>query len=116
MICSDSRAVHNDARRSIVIMQCKVTLTMRLFRLVFQCAGQNTLKNELRNPLSVVHSCRDRCLLGHLNSPKSRQQFGNDADPLRIRRFPANRLARPTVPVRCVALVAFLSVEIGVHP
>jgi hypothetical protein len=42
----------------------------------------------------------------------SSQQISHDAQPFRIERFPANRLARPTVPVRCVALIAFLAVQV----
>lgn len=38
------------------------------------------------------------------------------AEPPPIKRLPANWLASPTVPVRCVALIAFLAVQVGVNP
>jgi hypothetical protein len=49
--------------------------------------------------------------LGELSEQRLR-----DAYPLRIERLPANWLARPAVLIRCVALVAFLAMEVGMHP
>ena len=36
--------------------------------------------------------------------------------PLRIQRLSANRLRRPTVPVGCVALIAFFAMQVSVDP
>src|SRR5437016_4308721 len=44
-----------DARCSIVKIQFKVTLALRLFGLVFQCARQNMLKDAFCDSLSMVH-------------------------------------------------------------
>jgi hypothetical protein len=38
------------------------------------------------------------------------------AEPFRIQWLPANGLVRPTVPVGCVALIAFPAMQVGVHP
>jgi hypothetical protein len=40
----------------------------------------------------------------------------DDAEPFRIQWLSANRLPRPTIPVRCVALIASLPMQVGVHP
>jgi hypothetical protein len=50
------------------------------------------------------------------DEPDLSQQSSHDADPGRIERFPANGLARPVVPIRCVALIAFFAVQVGMHP
>jgi hypothetical protein len=39
-----------------------------------------------------------------------------DSQPLRLERFAADRFPGAAVPVRCIALIAFLPVEVGVHP
>lgn len=44
------------------------------------------------------------------------QQSFHDAEPFHIERFSAHRLPRPTVPVRRVALIAFLAVQVGMNP
>jgi hypothetical protein len=44
------------------------------------------------------------------------QQVPHDADPFLVWRLAANRLSRPTIPVRCVALIAFLAMQVGVNP
>src|ERR1700687_4131897 len=44
------------------------------------------------------------------------QQTTHDTEPFRIERLSANRLPRPTVPVRGVALIALLAVQVGVNP
>lgn len=44
------------------------------------------------------------------------QQRCHNAKPLRIELLSANGLARPTIPVRCVTLIAFLAVKIGMNP
>ena len=44
------------------------------------------------------------------------QQSFHDAEPFRIEWLPANRLASPTIPVGGVVLIAFLPVEVGMHP
>ena len=44
------------------------------------------------------------------------QQISDDAEPFRIERFPANGLACATIPVGCITLIAFLAMEVGVHP
>jgi hypothetical protein len=44
------------------------------------------------------------------------QQLRNDAEPFRIERFTTDGLPRPAVPVRCIALVAFLAMQVGVNP
>src|ERR1017187_2626921 len=44
------------------------------------------------------------------------QQISHDAEPFRIDWLSANGLASPTIPVRCVALIAFFAMEVGVHP
>jgi hypothetical protein len=37
-------------------------------------------------------------------------------DPFRIEWLPADRLSRPTVPVRCVALITFFAMQVGMNP
>jgi hypothetical protein len=49
-------------------------------------------------------------------APFLSQQSLNDAYPFRIERFPANGLACPTIPVRGVALIALLPVQVRMHP
>jgi hypothetical protein len=44
------------------------------------------------------------------------QQISHDAQPFRIEWLSAHRLPRPTIPVGCVALIAFLAMQVGVHP
>jgi hypothetical protein len=44
------------------------------------------------------------------------QQSFHDAQPFRVERFPAYGLARPTIPISCVALIPFFAVEVGVSP
>ena len=44
------------------------------------------------------------------------KQSSNDTKPLRIERLAADWLTRSTVPVCCVAVVAFLSMKVGMHP
>lgn len=39
-----------------------------------------------------------------------------DAEPFRIEWHSANGPARPTIPIGCVALIAFLAMQVGVHP
>jgi len=46
----------------------------------------------------------------------SLQQRIDDAQPFRIERLPAHRLASPAIPVRCVAPIALLAMQIGMHP
>jgi hypothetical protein len=46
----------------------------------------------------------------------SLQQRIDDAQPFRIERLPAHRLASPAIPVGSVALIAFLAVQVGMHP
>ena len=41
------------------------------------------------------------------------QQISRDAEPFRIQWLSANRLSRPTIPTNCVALIAFLAMQIG---
>ena len=45
-----------------------------------------------------------------------REQLPRDAKPFRLQWLPAYRLARPTIPVRRVVLIAFLAMRIGVNP
>src|ERR1700675_1865511 len=40
----------------------------------------------------------------------------DDAQPLRIERLPAHRLASPAVPVCGIPLIAFLAMQVGMHP
>ena len=49
-------------------------------------------------------------------SRKLSQQSSHDADPFRIQWLPANRLASPAIPIRCVALVALFAMEVRMHP
>jgi hypothetical protein len=44
------------------------------------------------------------------------QQGSHEPKPFSIEWFSANWLARPTVPVRRVALIAFIAVQVGVNP
>jgi len=44
------------------------------------------------------------------------QQMRHDAEPFRIKRLPANWFASPTVPICRIVFVAFLAMEVGVHP
>jgi len=44
------------------------------------------------------------------------QQRCNNAEPFRVERLPAPGLARPAVPIRRVALIAFLAVQVRVNP
>jgi hypothetical protein len=44
------------------------------------------------------------------------QQFFHDADPFRFEGLPANGLASATVPIGCVALIAFLAMQVSVNP
>jgi hypothetical protein len=44
------------------------------------------------------------------------QQISHDGEPFGMERFLANGLACTTVPISCVALVAFLAMEIGMNP
>src|SRR6266852_1675782 len=44
------------------------------------------------------------------------QQIFHDAEPLRVERFSANSFPRSTIPVSCVALIAFFAMEVGVNP
>ena len=44
------------------------------------------------------------------------QQLIDDRQPLRLERFAADRFPSTAVPVRCIALIAFLSVEVGMNP
>jgi hypothetical protein len=41
------------------------------------------------------------------------EQLHHNAEPLRIQRLSANGLACPTIPIRCVALIAFLAMTPG---
>jgi hypothetical protein len=50
------------------------------------------------------------------DEPALSQQLSHNAEPFRIQWFPTNRLPRPTVPISCVALIAFLAMQVGVHP
>jgi hypothetical protein len=43
------------------------------------------------------------------------QQISHNGEPLGVEWFSANRLAGTTVPIACVALVAFLAVQVGVN-
>jgi len=55
--------------------------------------------------------------IGQLHRPADLcQQLFHNADPLRIERFPANRLPRSTIPVGCISLIAFFAMQVGVHP
>jgi hypothetical protein len=57
------------------------------------------------------------CLLGHVVLPSGLfQQSRRDADPLRIKWFPANGLACATVPIRRVAIIPFLAMQVSVNP
>jgi hypothetical protein len=42
--------------------------------------------------------------------------ISRDAKPFRIERLSADRFSRPTVPVRRVVRIAFLTMQVGVHP
>jgi hypothetical protein len=44
------------------------------------------------------------------------EQISHDAVPLRIKRFSADGLACPTIPVGCIALIAFFPVQVCVNP
>ena len=44
------------------------------------------------------------------------QQRLYNAEPFRFQRFPAHGLARPVVPIGCIALIAFLAMQVGVNP
>jgi hypothetical protein len=44
------------------------------------------------------------------------QQCLHDTQPFRIERLPAHGLACPAIPVGCVALIAFLAMQVGVNP
>jgi hypothetical protein len=44
------------------------------------------------------------------------QQISHDAQPFGVQWVPANGLASPTVPIFCIALIAFLAMQVGVHP
>jgi hypothetical protein len=44
------------------------------------------------------------------------QQSFHDTEPSRTQRFTRHGLPRPTIPICCVALIAFLSMEVGVDP
>ena len=46
----------------------------------------------------------------------SLEQRRNYEEPFCVQRLPADRLACPTVPVRCVALIAFFAMKVGMHP
>jgi hypothetical protein len=51
-----------------------------------------------------------------MNERALSQQDSHNAEPLRIQRLSAHGLARPVVPIRCVALIAFLTVQVRMHP
>jgi len=44
------------------------------------------------------------------------QQLCSDAEPFPIERFTTDGLACPAVPVRCVAFITFLAMQVCVHP
>ena len=44
------------------------------------------------------------------------QQSSQDAEPFGIEWLSANGLAYTTIPIGCVALIAFLAVKVGMHP
>jgi len=43
-------------------------------------------------------------------------QCFDDSEPFVIEWLPANRLRRPTIPVSSVVLIAFLAMQVGMHP
>jgi hypothetical protein len=42
--------------------------------------------------------------------------MSRDVEPFRIEWLSASRLSRPTIPISGVALIAFLAMQVGVHP
>ena len=64
--------------------------------------------NENRSLDETVSSARNECLSG--------QEGGNDLLPFRVERQHAVRLTGLSVPVAGVPFVAFLAMEVGVHP
>src|ERR1019366_10362981 len=72
---------------------------------------------------SLFHQKSPTMLLrcGGLHNHKKRQpdlsqQSFHNAEPFSVERFSANGFARPTIPVRRVALIALLAVQVGMHP
>ncbi len=52
----------------------------------------------------------------HETSSLLSQQTCRDAEPFGIQRLAADGLASATIPVGCVALIAFLAMQVGVNP
>jgi hypothetical protein len=50
------------------------------------------------------------------DSQRSSQQRSNDAQPLRIERLAAHGLTCPPLPIGGITLIAFLAVQVGMHP
>jgi hypothetical protein len=44
------------------------------------------------------------------------QQLSHNAEPFRIYWLSANGFGCPTIPVGCIALIAFLAMQVGVYP
>jgi hypothetical protein len=44
------------------------------------------------------------------------QQTSHDAEPFRIEWFSANGFASPTILINCIALIAFLAMQISMYP
>src|SRR5215469_711172 len=59
----------------------------------------------------VGNSIRNSC-----NGRFSSKQLADDGKPLRFQCLTASGFSSPTIPIRSVALVAFLAMEVGVDP
>src|ERR1022692_4460405 len=53
---------------------------------------------------------------GPIRTAERSQQSSHNTDPFRVQRLSANRLSRPALPIGCVALIAFLAMQVGVNP
>jgi hypothetical protein len=80
-------------------------LTFGLSEIVFSAEVSSALRAE------CVLIARDYFQMSQLS-----QQVSYNGEPFGTQWLPANGLTRTTVPISCVALVAFLPMQVGVNP
>ena len=59
---------------------------------------------------------RWRSSKGEVEDASLSKQCRHDAQPFSIQRLPASGLSRPTIPIFCIALIAFFAMQVGVNP